>query len=88
MRPTRIKKGNKYFRIRDGKLVEIPNQWVGVVTHPQTIRKRQSKKTGKIKNQMQCDRRDRQRRGFEFISRTKIKSFVCREIQEEVGSVA
>lgn len=34
----------KIFRNRRGKLVEIPNEWVGKVCHPQTIRKRKSKK--------------------------------------------
>ncbi len=34
----------KFYRIRDGKRVEIPEKWVGKVTHPQTISKRKSKK--------------------------------------------
>lgn len=32
------------YRERRGKLVKIPNAWLGKVTHPQTIRKRKSKK--------------------------------------------
>ncbi|KKN54362.1 hypothetical protein LCGC14_0593400 [marine sediment metagenome] len=39
-----IKKDGKYYRWRRGRLVEIPPEWVGKVTHPQTIRKRKSKK--------------------------------------------
>ncbi len=31
-------------RMRRGKLVRIPDEWLGKVTHPQTIRKRKSKK--------------------------------------------
>jgi hypothetical protein len=30
-------------RRRRGKIVPIPQEWLGQVTHPQTIRKRQSK---------------------------------------------
>lgn len=33
----------KYYRIRRGKKVEIPPEWVGKVPHPQSIRKRRSK---------------------------------------------
>lgn len=43
----RIKIGNDYFRVRRGKLIKIPDDWVGKVTHPQTIRKRKSKETFK-----------------------------------------
>jgi len=38
-----IEKDGKAYRIRRGKLVEIPPEWVGQTTHPQTIRKRVSK---------------------------------------------
>jgi hypothetical protein len=40
----RIEVNGKAYRMRRGKLVEIPEEWVGKVTHPQTIRKRPSKK--------------------------------------------
>ena len=33
----------KPHRVRRGKLVEIPEEWFGKVTHKQTIRKRDSK---------------------------------------------
>jgi len=33
-----------YYRLRRGKLVEIPSEWVGKVTTPCTMRNRQSKK--------------------------------------------
>lgn len=39
-------------RIRRGKEVEIPPQWVGKVTTPATIRQRPSKLTGKVKRQV------------------------------------
>ncbi len=38
-----ITKDGKAFRIRRGKLVEIPSEWVGKVTSRQTINKRASK---------------------------------------------
>ena len=40
----RVKVGGKFYRMRRGKLVEIPEEWVGKVTHRQTVRKRPSKK--------------------------------------------
>jgi|GEM_PF-3301574 len=43
----RIEIDGKFYRMRRGTLVEIPSEWVGNTTHPQTIRKRQSKQTGK-----------------------------------------
>ena len=42
----RIQIGNQFYRMRRGKLVLIPNEWVGHTVHPQTMRKRQSKKKG------------------------------------------
>jgi len=47
----RIEIDSKYFRLRRGVLVEIPERWVGVCADGQTIRKRQSKLTRKQKNQ-------------------------------------
>ena len=44
MSKHRIEKDGKFYRKRRGKLVEIPDEWVGHVTDPQTIRKRKSKK--------------------------------------------
>ena len=41
----------KKCRIRRGKLVEIPEEWVGKTPHKQTIRKRQSKQTKKNINE-------------------------------------
>ena len=37
---TRIEIDGKFYRMRRGKMVEIPTEWVGKVTHPQSIRKR------------------------------------------------
>jgi hypothetical protein len=39
-------------RIRRGKIVEIPEEWRGKVTDRQTIRKRPSKTTRKVRNAM------------------------------------
>lgn len=36
-----------YYRLRRGKLVRIPDEWVGEVAHPQTVRKRPSKEPRK-----------------------------------------
>ena len=46
----------KHYRIRRKKLVEIPPEWVGEVTHPQTIRKRKTTRSAKL------DRRTEQKR--------------------------
>lgn len=40
----------KVYRMRRGKLVEIPEKWLGVVTTRQTIRKRRSKATKAQRN--------------------------------------
>lgn len=50
----RIEKDGKFYRMRNNQLVEIPETWVGNVTHPQTIRKRQSKEIRKIKKYIKC----------------------------------
>jgi hypothetical protein len=44
--------GQLTHRTRRGKVVEIPEEWRGQVTRPQTIRKRQSKMTRKLRNQL------------------------------------
>jgi hypothetical protein len=44
----RIEIDGKFYRERRGKLVEIPQEWVGNVTHPQTMRKRPSKQINKL----------------------------------------
>ncbi len=36
----RIEIDGKFYRMREGKLVQIPTEWVGIVTHPQTIKKK------------------------------------------------
>lgn len=40
----RLEINGKFFRKRKGKLVEIPEKWVGNTVHKQKIRKRPSKK--------------------------------------------
>ena len=56
MSKPRVQIGDRYFRWRKGRLVEIPPQWVGQVTHPQTIRKRPSKKGQGRKFKRKCVR--------------------------------
>lgn len=48
----RIPKPRVTQRVRRGKLVTIPEEWRGVVTHPQTIKKRNPvrRRTRKNKN--------------------------------------
>lgn len=55
----RLDVGEKSFRRRRGKWVEVPEEWVGVCADPQAIRKRQSKTTRKNKNDdIKNNRRD------------------------------
>lgn len=46
----RVEIDGHFYRWRRGKLVQIPDEWVGKTLHPQTKRKRPSKQTGKHKN--------------------------------------
>lgn len=46
-RPKRVEIQGSVYRWRRGKLVKIPDEWVGKTVHQQTIRKRQSKQDGK-----------------------------------------
>jgi hypothetical protein len=43
---------DKNYRLRRGKLVEIPDEWVGNFTTKKTIRQRPSKLIGKVKRAM------------------------------------
>jgi hypothetical protein len=44
----RVEKDGKFYRLRRGKLVEIPAAWVGEVVYAQTLRERPSKLIGKV----------------------------------------
>ena len=46
----RIEIDGVFYRRRRGKLIRIPDEWLGKVPDPQTIRKRQSKMTRKRRN--------------------------------------
>lgn len=46
-----IEKDGKFYRMRRGKLVEIPQEWVGKTVYKQTIRKRKSKRSPKEQDQ-------------------------------------
>lgn len=56
----------KWHRLRRGKWVEIPTEWVGKTIHPQTIRKRQSKQVRKIRMNPDVFRRKRMRDRRDF----------------------
>ena len=45
----RIEIDGKYFRVRRGKLVEIPSEWVGRYPSQKHIRQRPSKLSGPLK---------------------------------------
>ena len=45
----RIEIDGKFYRVRRGKLAQIPDEWVGQVPTEQTMRKRPSKLVGKLK---------------------------------------
>lgn len=51
----RIDIGGKSYRMRRGKLVEIPEQWVGKVTTDKTIRQRPSKVHRKLRRVIKND---------------------------------
>lgn len=40
----RIEIDGKFYRMREGKLVQIPDEWVGKIPHKQTVKKRKSKR--------------------------------------------
>lgn len=44
----RIEIDCKYYRYRREVLVEIPDKWIGNITTPPTINRRESKKTNKL----------------------------------------
>lgn len=50
----RIEQDGKFYRMRRGKLVEIPSEWVGRHPTVQTIRNRLSKLPGPLKRVMKA----------------------------------
>jgi len=52
----RIEINGKFYRKRKGKIVQIPDEWVGKVPHPQTIRKRASKRNQGRSFKRKCQR--------------------------------
>lgn len=46
----RLDIGGRAFRKRRGEWVEIPEEWIGKVPNPQTIRDRPSKRSRKARN--------------------------------------
>ena len=47
-----IERDGKHYRIRRGKEVEIPAEWVGKTVSKQTINKRPSKQPHKIRKEL------------------------------------
>lgn len=50
-----IEKDGKFYRMRRGKMVEIPKQWVGQTVWDQTVHSRPSKMTGKLAKDVKRD---------------------------------
>lgn len=48
----RIQIGEHFYRWRRGTLVQIPDQWLGHIIHPQTKRKRPSKSLHKLRKRV------------------------------------
>jgi hypothetical protein len=66
----RIEVDGKFYRMRRGVLVEIPEEWVGNVTHPQNLRKRDSRNPSGKKVKAYSDDFN-ERRGTETQQRQK-----------------
>lgn len=63
----RIEKDGKFYRVRRGKLVEIPAEWVGEVAYPQTLRELSSKLIGKVARETKyADNHNRKDRSIEI----------------------
>lgn len=56
----RIEQDGKSYRIRRGKLVEIPDEWVGQVAFPQKLRRREQTAERKQKKERRRRRRSKQ----------------------------
>ena len=66
---ARVQIGDKFYRRRRGRLVEIPPEWVGQVTDAQTIRKRPSKTIHKLRKEVRLgDMNIRRRKALERLS--------------------
>lgn len=64
---SRIEKDGKFYRMRRGKLVEIPAEWVGQVVYPQTVRERASNRIGKVARELKyADNRNYKDRDMEI----------------------
>ncbi len=63
----RIEKDGKFYRMRRGKLVEIPAEWVGQVVYPRTVRERASNRIGKVAREAKyADNRNYKDRAMEI----------------------
>lgn len=52
----RIEKDGKFYRMRRGVLVEIPEEWVGKTTYKQTVNKRPSKQIHKLRKNSKSEK--------------------------------
>ena len=63
------------YRMRRGRLVKIPDKWVGNFTTPQTIRKRDSKLTNKLSRNTRWNRNRKGSTGPEYIKYKDTKDY-------------
>jgi len=80
-----IEKDGKFYRLRRGKLVEIPEKWLGSVTSRQTINKRPSKQIHKLRKLMKYPYNKR-RKQQEQEGRVEIRDQIESESETDAPS--
>lgn len=61
-----FRQGNHFYRMRRGKMIQIPDEWLGQVAYKQTIRKRPSKKQFRSGKEADNQRKIVDPDGFDF----------------------
>lgn len=70
----RMERDGKFYRMRRGKLVEIPAEWVGQVVYPRTVRERASKRIDKVARESKyADNRNYKDRAMEIDSELAVE---------------
>lgn len=76
-----LRRGAPATRIRRGRVVEIPEQWRGRTTHPQTIRKR--KVDARVGRGNGKGSRETERSGYASLPTRRVAA-LAREIREQI----
>lgn len=71
----RVELEGKFYRTRRGVLVEIPAEWLGKVTTPQTINSRDSKLTNKLARHIKWRRDRKGNSGPQYIEYMDSKTY-------------